>query len=804
MRNWTNEEIQRYLGEEHGCWLSHSTDEQVRDGAASGGTTSQLLVNLLEQKLVDGALVWRLKCGEAEPVVEPYIATTREEILAARGSKYATVRYPQQALPLIKAWSGTLAVVTVPCDASYLRRKMKASPELAEKIACIVTLFCGHNSEPELTQLVVRKHGAQWSDIESFRYRTGSWRGQLSFRTKDGRDIEVSTRRFTHYQNLHFFSERKCLNCVDHFGFDSDISTGDIWSLDQRNETVKPTLLVAKTERGRALIEQADQKIHKTVVHPRVVINGNSRGMTYHYNISARAQAAKRFGINIKDPFKLPVTPLDRWVATIGVFNYWWSHHPQYKHLIKKLPFWAIQGYIYAFKGLQQFNLFLYRPFPPTDKISLIGATIAGNRGAEAMLVTSIGKVRDHLPHARFVIHSYFPAEDRELCRDLGVDIVDASPTALVLQYFPFAALDGMLSAVGLGFPRQWMPAGPRELKESRVLIDLFGVSYNDGREKFLPFNVLSNWPAMLMKTPVVKLSQSVGSFKNPVTRRVGRWMLKKCERVFARGKVTLDMAKSLGLKNLGFAPDVALLFEDRFSLSQENPDYARSLVHRLRNAHEAGKRVLVLSVSSVVKKKCDRARLDYDTAMARITDHFLDQGYVVVLLPNANREGQSTLHNNDLPIVEAVARRCHSALADSNLVSIERGLNTASLRKVIAQADILVASRFHAMIAGLAQGIPTMVLGWSHKYREILEMFGVADWAYDYKELNVQTLVEQIEHFIAQSSEAKASILANLGNVKADAQKQFDWLGEFLRVQLEVCTPDEDTEPMATPSAAQ
>lgn len=794
MRNWTNEEIQRYLGDEHGCWLTHSLDEEVRNGAASGGTTSQLLINLLEQKLVDGVLVWRMKCGEPEPVVEPIIATTREEILQARGSKYATVRYPQQALPLIEAWNGTLAAVTVPCDASYLRRKMKANPALGEKIRCIVTLFCGHNSEPELTKLVVRRHGVEWQDVEDFRYRTGLWRGRLTIKAKDGREVDVSTRKFTHYQNLHFFSERKCLNCIDHFGFDGDICTGDIWSLDQKKESVKPTLLVAKSERGRALLDQATQNIEMTPIHPRVVVNGNSRGMTYHYNISARAQAAKKFGITIKDPLKLPVTGLDRAVATVGVFNFWWSHHPKYKHYIEKLPFWAIKGYIYAFKGLQQFNLFLYRPFPPTDKVSIIGATLAGNKGAEAMLVTSIGKVRERLPDARFVIHSYFPKEDRELCRDFGVEIVDASPKALVLQYFPVAVADALLGKVGVAFPRSWMPRGPRELKESRALLDVFGVSYNDGREKFLPFNVLSNWPAMLMGTPVVKLSQAVGKYENRATRMVGRWMLRKCEKVFARGKETLKMTEEVGIReNLEFAPDIAFLYDAKHSLSEENPEYAREVAEKLKAMRSAGDKVLVLSLSSVVKKKCDKTGIDYDGSMAKIADHFLDRGYVVLLFPNAIREGKDTLHNNDLPVLDSVAGLCHSRKADTKLVKLSRGLNTGGLRQVLAETDYLVASRFHAMIAGLALGIPTMVLGWSHKYREILSMFEIADWAYDYKELDVEKLVARIEAFIGNSDEIRAKVGRNVARVKAEAQRQFDWLGDFLRVKENICTTDED-----------
>src|SRR5690606_14609088 len=99
--------------------------------------------------------------------------------------------------------------------------------------------------------------------------------------------------------------------------------------------------------------------------------------------------------------------------------------------------------------------------------------------------------------------------------------------------------------------------------RDSRVLLDLFGVSYCDGREKFLPFNVLSNWPAMLMQVPVVKLSQGLGDFRGKLNRLVGRWMLGKCTKVFARGAASLRMVGALGIdsETITMAPDIAFLY---------------------------------------------------------------------------------------------------------------------------------------------------------------------------------------------------------------------------------------------------
>lgn len=795
MRNWSNEEIQRYLGTHKDCYLTHAKDDGVRGEAASGGTTSATAIALLEKGLVDGVLVWRMACDRPDPVCEPYIATNREEVLAARGSKYTAINFPRQALPLIKAFDGKLAVLTLPCDASYLRRKIKATPEIGETVAYILTLFCGHNSEAELTKVITRRHGMEWEDVESFKYRTGAWRGILTMIAKDGREVQIPTRTFTHYQNLHFFSERKCLNCTDHYGFDSDLALGDIWSLDAKKHDVKPTLMVTRTEAGERAAAAVLPTLEAESVPASVVVNGNSRGMTYHYQISARAKAAKRFGIKIKDQLRLPVTPLDEVVATIGVFNFWLSKHEKYGKLIEKIPMKGIEAYIYFFKGLQQLNLFLYRPFPPGDKYSLIGATLTGNRGAEAMLVTSIGKLREKYPEARFVVHSYFPERDRELCKDLDIDIVSATPAALVLQHFPVAVADRFLRMLNLGFPRSWMPRAVRELKESRVLLDIFGVSYSDGREKFLPFNVLSNLPAMLMGVPVVKLSQGLGKFEGRINRGVGKFMLKRCAKVFARGARSLELIGELRLGDDTIeAADIAFSYEDSFALTEENPEYEQELRDQLQTLRDAGDRVLTLSVSSVVSAKCKKKGIDYEHEMAQVARHFLREGYAVLVFPNATRQETQSTHNNDLPIIADICSRVHGE-DTSRLVPVSKDLNTAALRRVLSKADYLVASRFHAMVAGLCLGIPTMVLGWGHKYAEVLAQFGISDQAYDYSTLDHASLIERVTQFIDRAPQLQRSILENLPAVRESSARQFEWLVEFVSRAANVCTPDEYEE---------
>jgi len=793
MRAWTNEEVMRYLGAHRACYLTHASDGSVRDGAASGGSTSQIALSLLEQNIVDGVLVWRMAYGAESPETEAMIATGHEQIIAARGSKYCAVSYPKEAMPKIEAFEGRLAVITLPCDASYLRRKMAKSPALREKIHCILTLFCGHNSEPELTKLFVERHGVPWKRVEELKYRTGEWRGKLTCVAKDGSTFETPTSAFTHYQNLHFFSQRKCLSCVDHYGYDGDICTGDIWSLDMKGRSIKPTLVVTRTDRGEEVFERTRGALDTERVEPKIVVNGNSRGLTYHYNISARSRVGKLFGIRIKDTLRLPTTTLDRLIAFFGVFNFWVSHQPRLKGVVRRLPTLFVRAYIYFFKGLQQLNLFFYRPFPPGEQISLIGATLSGNRGAEAMLATTIGRIRDTMPDSRFVVHSYFPKRDREICRDLGVEVVSAGPKALVLSYFPFSLLDRTLGFVGLNWPRAWMPRGPRELAKSNALLDLSGISFSDGREKFIPFNVLNNWPAMLFRVPVVKLSQGLGLFEGWLNRVSARWILRKCAKVFARGAGSYDATSQLGLDaQLALAPDIAFSFRETDSLTEENPGYEAELRETIAELATRNDRVIALSVSSVVQKKCEQRGIDYVKVMVETTQALCNRGLGVLVYPNATRENTESLHNNDLPIVRAIYEGVGAEHRPS-VVPVSKDLNTKSLRAILEPVECMIASRFHAMISALSMQKPIMVLGWGHKYQEVLAQFGIEQWCFDFTDLRTDFLMHKVDEFLASTDVIRESIVTHLPEVRAASMSQFEWLGGFLQPVLDAYDDDEE-----------
>lgn len=323
--NWSEEQIYKYIGSYNGAYFAHSNDHLVRSNAASGGTVTTLLMNMLKRNEIDAALVCYLDVVDGTVSANFRLATTREELLRAQGSKYISTRFSSQAMDLIRNFDGRLAVVCLPCDAKLLDKAITSTPVLKDKIRCVITLFCGHLSRPELTQLVVdRLRPTPDSQLKYFRYRSGHWRGRLTAEYDEGHVVSKKFSAFSKYQNLYYFCETKCMHCYDHTGYCSDIAIGDIWLQRMRNDPIKHSAVITKTERGKRILEAASESGMLNIQAQPIeeIVEAQSRSFKIHYNISARAKAGEKLGLKIKDEVNEPVRWSDYQVAKIILKNY--------------------------------------------------------------------------------------------------------------------------------------------------------------------------------------------------------------------------------------------------------------------------------------------------------------------------------------------------------------------------------------------------------------------------------------------------------------------------------------------------
>jgi colanic acid/amylovoran biosynthesis protein len=422
-----------------------------------------------------------------------------------------------------------------------------------------------------------------------------------------------------------------------------------------------------------------------------------------------------------------------------------------------------------------------------TLKVAISGATIWGNRGAEAMLTTTIGKLRERFPGSTFFVYSYSAKRDRTLVQDPDVVILSNRPLDLVLVYFPASFLCWFFNLFRLKIPGFLLPRGIRALRACDVLLDLAGISFVDGRELFLPFNILTIWPAMVQEVPVVKLAQALGPFNKTLNRRAAQMVLANCRHIYARGRVTLAHLDTLhlGEDQKSLAADVGFLYEEAFSLSAENETRVKNLLESLKRVRPEGRSLIGLSPSSLVYEKAISLGRDYIEIFLDLIDAFSKESdrNEYVIIPNATRHGVETPRNNDLFVIDEIHKRARKVFSDDiyqRIHWVTYDVNTASIRKILSLCEILITSRFHAMVAGLALGVPTLVISWSHKYGEVLEAIGLERWeiGFDDPEMDV---VASASRLMASRDEIRQHLAANVDRLKNLSEVQFRDLEKWL-----------------------
>ncbi len=375
------------------------------------------------------------------------------------------------------------------------------------------------------------------------------------------------------------------------------------------------------------------------------------------------------------------------------------------------------------------------------------------------MLRAAIDCLSEALPDARFVLLSVYPDDDARENPDPALEIVRFTPKHMVFAAFPLALLFGAARRFDLARSIQLPLPSLREVHDADLVIDLSGISFVDGRGySILLYNIILALLPGLVGTPVMKYAQAIGPFKNPLNRWSARLCLPKVSRIAARGRITLQHLRELGLPH-----DLVTQCTDAAFAMRIGPDAERAAQHWL--SHPAFTRpVVAVSASSVVHEYCQQRGVTYTSLMAGFIDHLTrERGYGVLLLPHSTRLGKRSHKNNDLPVCD----RIKSHLGDNPWVVYPNLAEHAdTLRVLIGRCRFLVASRFHAMISGLAMGVPSLLIGWSHKYVEVLEEFELQDFAIDFSEASLDRLKREFARLEAEESGVRDKIAKHLPRV--------------------------------------
>jgi polysaccharide pyruvyl transferase WcaK-like protein len=301
-----------------------------------------------------------------------------------------------------------------------------------------------------------------------------------------------------------------------------------------------------------------------------------------------------------------------------------------------------------------------------------------------------------------------------------------------------------------------------RSIADADVVVDLAGISFSDGRGiPALGYNVIMTSLPLLLGRPVVKASQALGTFRDPLNRTMAKLVLPHVTTICARGAGTEKNLAGLGLDNMERSSDLAFTMET-------SPEAASCAAARVGDPSG----LVAVLPSSVVQAYCDGHDVDYIGIMAGFIDRITADGaHRVMIMPHSARPDAAASKMNDIPVCRsihaAVAHKPGCELVDDNLPPDE-------LRALIGAAELCVTSRFHAMVSSLATETPVMVVGWSHKYQEVLDAFGVDGCAIDYSTLSEDELVARFNDMVSRERELTRAIAHALPAVQAESTASY------------------------------
>lgn len=231
--------------------------------------------------------------------------------------------------------------------------------------------------------------------------------------------------------------------------------------------------------------------------------------------------------------------------------------------------------------------------------------------------------------------------------------------------------------------------------REIGGVLDASGFHYTDQFDVALPRKEALVGRAWARRgIPKILMPQAFGPFENPQTRRWTREALEQASLVFVRDRVSEDYVRQLQIS----------------TTTVRSPDFTIGLKPPTIDAvSDQPFLALVPNTKLFTHGRLDRTQ--YLDLLTGFSDGAKANGLASVVVVH-----EETDHG--------VARE----LADRIGAPLFTDADPLVLKAALGQASAAVASRFHAVVGCLSQSVPTLAFGWSHKYRELLDDFGVGD----------------------------------------------------------------------------
>jgi len=237
-------------------WEGYAADSQIRYEGSSGGAATALALFCLEKHGASGVL--HIGTSPENPLENVAVfSKSKDELLRRTGSRYSPAA-PCEKLNWIRDSSSACVFIGKPCDVVALRKSQSVNPALDEKVSLAISIFCAGTPATEGTYKILSALGVKPEQTEELRYRGCGWPGSTTVKIKGNKGQMRQMGYEESWGNiLSHWGQFRCRICPDSTGEFADISCGDPWHREIKENEQGWSLVVVRTEKGKEILHEA-------------------------------------------------------------------------------------------------------------------------------------------------------------------------------------------------------------------------------------------------------------------------------------------------------------------------------------------------------------------------------------------------------------------------------------------------------------------------------------------------------------------------------------------------------------------
>ena len=314
------------------------------------------------------------------------------------------------------------------------------------------------------------------------------------------------------------------------------------------------------------------------------------------------------------------------------------------------------------------------------------------NRGDQLMIQAVVEQINRYWPHAQILLKKNAFLQNPSYCMEHKIFPLDLSKSRIKRSWLYKRAVNFLLR-------EEWMVT-PEDVD---IIFDCRGYHMADWRidKEYLDYLKYFYGRFTKKERRYIMLPQAFGPFNNKYSQEAMLMLHSIADCIYAREDVSYAYLRELlpESRKIAKAPDFTCLTEpylnQRILLSPKSY-------------------VLIIPNIKMVEQHSGKDSNQYVDFLTMVAKHLQMKGENVYLL---NHEGSDD---------ETLLKQVNYNLG--NTMPILTDLSGIDIKAIIKDAKLVISGRFHGVVSGLTQGVPTLCTGWSHKYAELLKEHECSD----------------------------------------------------------------------------